>query len=180
MKKFLVTIAAAGLLSACVNISPNAFLVGSDQIARRQVETRKFSNVEEAVLLGAAASLLQDMGFNLDNSDTKLGLITASKDRDAVISMQMVATYFRAALMGGQAVIDKEQKIIVSLVMRPDSSSDGPIAKASKSYFIRVSFQRKVLRSDGSVFAETLKDEALYSDFFERLSKSIFIEGQKL
>lgn len=180
MKKFLVTIAAASVLSACINISPNAFSVSPDQIARRQIETRKFSSIEEEVLLAAAANLLQDMGFNLDNTDTKLGLITASKDRDAVITMQIVAAYFRAALMGFDAAIDREQKIIVSLVMTPEQSRNGLTGTTSKSYFVRVTFQRKALRSDGSSFAETLKDEELYSGFFERLSKSVFIEGQKL
>ncbi len=110
----MAIMAVVAILSGCTSISPNAFLVGPDQSARRNIETRKFSNIEEESLLSAAANVLQDMGFNLDNSEVKLGLITASKERDAINPRQIVSSLFVAALLGGNAIFDKEQKFVVS------------------------------------------------------------------
>ena len=48
------------------------------------------------------------------------------------------------------------------------------------SHLVRVTFQRIVRRTDGSTRAETLKGEELYRDFYERLSKSVFLEAHKI
>lgn len=181
MKKLLAIIAVVASLSGCTTLSPNAFLLSADQLARRNIETRKFSNIEEATLLSAAANVLQDMGFNLDNSEVKLGLITASKERDAINPRQIVSSLFVAALLGGNANFDKEQKFVVSLVIKPQQTSGVEQKNTeAKRYLVRVTFQRIVRRSDGDSYAETLKDQEYYSGFFEKLSKSVFIEGQKL
>lgn len=181
MKKILIASLIMASLSGCVTMSPNAFSVSQDQIARRDVETRKFDGVKEDLLLSASANVLQDLGYNLDSSETKLGLITASKERDATNAAQVVGAVLLAILGGGQAVLDQDQKIVVSLVVRPlQSTADRQSTVTSSSHFVRITFQRVVRRSDGSSFAETLKDEELYSGFFEKLSKSVFIEGQKI
>ena len=69
-------------------------------------------------LLSAAAGVLQDLGFNIDESETKLGVIVASKDRSAVTATQ-VAGAVAMALLGAYMPVDKTQKIRVSLVTRP-------------------------------------------------------------
>ena len=74
--------------------------------------------------------------------------------------------------------ISKDQTIRVSLVVRPVNDSNGKAI--SDSYFVRVTFQRLVRRTDNSVMAETLRDSELYQDFYERVSKSVFLEAQKI
>lgn len=180
MKKILVILLVVSILSGCVAMSPNAFSVSQDQIGRRDIETRKFSGIKEELLLSASANVLQDLGYNLDNSETKLGLITASKERDASNTGQIVAAVLIAAFGGGQAVLNKDQKIIVSLVVRPQQATAEQKNAVPSNYFVRITFQRIVRRTDGSSFAETLKDDDLYSGFFDKLSKSVFIEGQKI
>ena len=74
--------------------------------------------------------------------------------------------------------ISKDQTIRVSFVVRPVSDSNG---KATlDSHFVRVTFQRVVRRTDNSMYAETLREPELYTDFYERVSKSVFLEAQKI
>jgi hypothetical protein len=74
--------------------------------------------------------------------------------------------------------ISKDQTIRVSLVVRPVQATNdsAPI----DSYFVRITFQRLVRRTDNSIITYTLTDNELYEGFFEKLSKSIFIEAQKI
>ena len=90
-----------------------------------------------------------------------------------------VAAVIIIALLGGQpGAISKDQTIRVCLVVRPVLDSNGK--PMEKSEFVRVTFQRIVRRTDNSTYAETLLDEKLFQEFFERVSKSVFIEAQKI
>jgi len=80
-------------------------------------------------------------------------------------------------LLGVSTPVSKDQTIRVTLVVRPvnDSNSNA----IADSNFVRVTFQRVVRLTDNSERAETLRDTQLYQDFYERVSKSVFIEAQK-
>jgi hypothetical protein len=161
-----------------VNIPPDAFVVTPELLQQRQLETRKYEGIAEADLISASANVLQDLGFNLENSETKLGVLTANKQRSAVNGFEVAGAIAIALLGGGATPISKDQTIRVSLVIRPMNDSNGnPIAK---SHFVRVTFQRVVRRTDNSQYAETLRDNQLYQDFYQRVSKSVFIEAQKI
>lgn len=82
-----------------------------------------------------------------------------------------------ALLGGGATPISKDQTIKVALVARP-VTEDGKILE--NKYFVRVTFQRIVRRTDNSVYMETLKDTKLYEEFFDKVSKSVFLEAQKI
>jgi len=165
-------------LVACVTVPENTFIVTSDQLQQRQIETRRYDGISEKDLIHAGAAVLQDIGFSLDDSETQLGVISGSKDRSAFEPGEVIAFIVVAALTGAASPISKEQTIKVALVVRPVRTSNGE--DIPKSQFIRVSFQRKVIRTDGSVWVETLKDQKLYQDFYERVSKAVFLEGQKV
>jgi hypothetical protein len=178
MKKFIVVCTLSALLSGCVTLPPNAFVITPEQLARRQIETRRYDKAKEESILVASSNVLQDLGFNLENSETKLGVLTASKQRDAIDGGEVAAAIIIALLGGGAMPISKDQTIRVSLVVRPVQATNDntPI----DSYFVRITFQRLVRRTDNSVTAQTLTDNELYEGFFEKLSKSIFIEAQKI
>ncbi len=178
MKKFILAGVLSSLLAGCATLPPNAFVITPDQLARRQIETRRYDQAKEESVLVASSNVLQDLGFNLENSETKLGVLTASKQRDAVNGGEVAVAIIVALLGGGAVPISMDQNIRVSLVVRPvqATNDNAPI----DSYFVRITFQRLVRRSDNSVTAETLTDNELYESFFEKLSKSIFIEAQKI
>jgi hypothetical protein len=178
MKKQILAGATFALLAGCVTLPPDAFVVTPEQLARRQIETRRYDNVKEETILIASANVLQDLDFTLDNSETKLGLLTASKQRDAIDGGEVALAIIVALLGGGATPISKDQTIRVSLVVRPVQATKDNIP--IDSYFVRITFQRLVRRTDNSVYVQTISDNDLYEGFFEKLSKSIFIEAQKI
>ena len=165
-------------LAGCVTIPENTFVLTPQLLEQRQLETRRYDGIDEAGLLSASANVLQDLGFNLENSETKLGVLTASKQRDATSGGEIAAAIVVALLGGGAMAISKDQTIRVSLVVRPVTSSGG--LALPQSHFVRVTFQRLVRRTDNSTYAETLRDATLYQDFYERVSKSVFLEAQEI
>lgn len=178
MRNLVIICVATALLAGCVTLPPNAFVVTDEQLKRRQIETRRYEGIKEENLLVASSNVLQDMGFSLDNSETKLGLLSASKQRDATQAGEVVVAVLVALLGGGATPISKDQTIRVSLVVRPVqvTTDNTPV----DSHFVRVTFQRIVRRTDNSVFAQTLDEKELYDGFFENLSKSVFLEAQKI
>lgn len=175
MKKILVfSLVSIFLITGCKTIPKDALTLSPESLAERQMQTRKYETKEEGNILSACAGLLQDMGFNLDESEIKLGLITSSKMRSATNAGQVTAAIFVALLGGGSMPIDKEQKMRACIVTRPTGEQGGYIA-------VRVTFQRIVWNTQGQVTkSESLIDPAIYQEFFEKLSKAIFLEGQEI
>ncbi|HCF05680.1 MAG TPA: hypothetical protein DEU72_05530 [Desulfomicrobiaceae bacterium] len=176
MKKFL-SIFLVGIFlitTGCQTIPKDALTLSPESLAERQMQTRKYETKDEAKILAACAGLLQDMGFNIDESETNLGLITASKQRSAENAGQIVAAVIVAALGGGAMPVDKEQKMRASVVTRPIGDQEKYIA-------VRVTFQRIVWNTQGQVTkSESIIDPAVYQEFFDKLSKAIFLEGQEI
>ncbi len=178
MKTLILICTLSALLTGCVTLPPNAFVITPEQLARRQIETRRYDKAKEETILVASSNVLQDLGFNLENSETKLGVLTASKQRDAIDGVEVAGAIIIALLGGGAMPISKDQTIRVSLVVRPvqATNDNAPI----DSYFVRITFQRLVRRTDNSIITYTLTENELYEGFFEKLSKSIFIEAQRI
>jgi len=167
--------AAAVLLSlaACAPYVPReAFRLRPESLALRRMQTRRFQTADERELLKAAASLLQDMGFQIDESESKLGLLVGSKQADATDPGQIAGAIMIGALTGASVPFETEQRVRVSLVTRPL----GPRETA-----LRVTFQRTVWNSERAVSrAESMEEPRLYQDFFEKLSKAVFLEANEI
>jgi hypothetical protein len=162
------------ILTSCVQtIPPEALVFNKDTLANRQLQTRKFDTKTEKELLSAASSVLQDMGYNLDESTPAVGVLVGSKNRDATDTGQVVAAVVLAVMFGSNMPIDKEQKIRASLITRP--------SETGKGHLLRVTFQRIVWNTQGAVSKiEPINDALIYQEFFDKLSKSVFLEAQKI
>jgi len=179
MKKTVAAACAALLIGGCaVQAPPNTFVVTPELLQQRQLETRRYDGIKEDDLLSASSNVLQDLGFNLENSESRLGVLTASKQRDASNAGEFAAALIVALLGGGAMATSKDQTIRVALVVRPVNDGGGKASESS--HLVRITFQRIVRRTNGTTYAETLKSEELYRDFYERLSKSVFLEAHKI
>lgn len=107
------------LVTGCTAVPKDLFNAGPKAMERRQIETRKFTGLKEANLLASCGAIVQDLGFTLEGSETKLGLITANKNREAVNSGEVVAAVIVALLGGGNIPISRDQLIRVSIVALP-------------------------------------------------------------
>jgi hypothetical protein len=177
MKSFTILIVMI-LVVGCASPPPHVFLVTSEMLAQSQLETRRYDGIKEADLLSACANVLQDMGFQLENSEPRLGVLTVSKQRDATDAGEIIVSFIVAMLSGTPVPYSKDQSIRAALVVRPVNDSNGDTLPGS--YYVRVTFQRLVRRTNNSIYVETLRDPKLYEGFYEKLSKSVFIEAQNI
>lgn len=175
----LLTICAF-IISGCAPTIPrDAFLLSPTSLEDKQTQTRLYETEDEVALLSAGIAVLQDMGYSVVETEKDVGLITASKNVDASDTAQKVTTVAVAvavALLGGGVMsmeTDKEQRINVSLVTNR--------SKNNKGYLARVTFQRFIWdTADRLTRAETIRIPDIYEDFFEKLSKSVFLEAYKI
>jgi hypothetical protein len=158
------------LITGCQTIPKDALTLSLEAkvLAQRQIQTRKYQTPDEAKILAACAGLLQDMGFNIDESETKLGLISSSKLRSANNTGQIIVDL----LTGVPA--ERIQKMRACIVTRPVGENGEYVA-------VRVTFQRIVWDIEGNVTRyESLTDPKIYQEFFDKLSKAVFLESQEL
>jgi hypothetical protein len=153
-------------------IPESALALKPDTIALRQLQTRRFETTDEIKLLQAGVGVLQDLGFNIDESETKLGVIVGSKNRDATEAGQIAGAIFVAILFGVVPPTDKEQKIRASLISKPlDNGSTA----------VRITFQRIVWNNQGAVSrTESVEDAAIYQEFFDKFSKAVFLNANEI
>jgi hypothetical protein len=173
LSKLIVIGLVALMVAGCeASIPKEALQLTPDSLARRQVQTRVFETTNEAELLAASAHLLQDLGFNLDESEVELGVVVASKDRDATEAGQVAASIL-LALLGVAMPWDDEQKIRASIITRELKERNG--------YAVRLTMQRIVWNTQNQISkTEPLDDPKMYQEFFAKLSKAVFLEAQEL
>lgn len=163
-----------GGMAACTQtIPPEALQLTATSMQDRQMQTRRFGTKDEAKLQQASAQVLQDLGFQIDESETRLGVIVASKSRDATEAGQIVASILIAVVFGAQVPTDKHQKIRASLVTR--------MVENGSDVSVRITFQRLVWNTQNNLSKiEGLNDPKLYQEFFEKLSQSAFLTAQEI
>ncbi|MBE8158566.1 MAG: hypothetical protein HAW59_04150 [Betaproteobacteria bacterium] len=178
MKLICVVFVSVALLAAsgCApTIPPDALQLKKESLALKQLQTRRFDGIAEKELLVACAGVSQDLGFTLEESETDLGVLVGAKDRTAVQAGEVALVLMVALLGGGAQPFDEKQKIRLSIVSRPVGES------SINNHYVRVTFQRIVWRSDGTVSKqESLEDPDIYQEFFAQLSKSVFLEAHKI
>jgi hypothetical protein len=174
LKSLFASIVCTVVLAACAEQIPkDALQLSPDSLERRQAQTRVFETDNEAELLSASAALLQDLGFNLDESEVDLGVIVASKERDATEADQVAASILLAVLFGVAMPWDDEQKIRAAIITRHLEDRNG--------FAVRLTMQRIVWDTQGQVSeTEPLDDPEMYKEFFSKLSKAVFLEAQEL
>lgn len=152
-------------------IPKGALLLSPQSLEHRQLQTRRFDTSDERKILTAAVGLAQDLGYTIESSETSLGVVVGSKDRDATEAGQVVGSIFVALLTGVATPVDKNQKIRISIVTHPTPGNTA----------VRVTFQRIVWNTQGQVSQlQFINDPKIYQEFFEKLSKSVFLEAHQI
>ncbi len=173
LRFFFLLFSLLYLIACHPRIPEEALKLDSESLQKRQLQTRVFQTDDEAQVLAACAALIQDLGFNIDESETELGVIVGSKDRSAVRAEQ-VALSIIGALFGAYTPYEKNQKMRACIITRP-------IGEENKSIAVRVTFQRIVWNTEGKITRrEGLTDPKIYQEFFEKLSKSLFLEANEV
>ncbi|MBT8331095.1 MAG: hypothetical protein KJP06_02085 [Deltaproteobacteria bacterium] len=160
------------MLLACQKGVPREVLMFTpESLVDRQLQTRVFETDNEGKLLEASASVLQDLGFTIDESEVGCGVIVCSKDRNVTefydVGLSIIAAVF---------FIDYEyatrQKVLASLVTRP---------LEGRKIAVRITFQHLVWDTERKLIKnERINEPEIYQEFFSKLSKSIFLTGHEI
>jgi hypothetical protein len=162
------------VLTGCTSIPKDAFQLSATSLEERQLQSRKFSTLDDKLLLSSGASVLQDLGYVIDESNVSLGVLTASKTAEAENTGQIIGAVMIALLTGSVMPTDDEQKIRICLVLQ-ESLED------SSSSVARITIQRIIWDTQGKISrVESIKAPELYQAFFDKLSKATFLEANKI
>lgn len=153
------------------------FELTPEQLQNREMRTRTYERISEVDILSACAAVLQDLEFTIDETEAKLGVIVGSKRSDATEVGQEAWWLVKALLTYGWTAFTDEtddyQVFRASVVVRPTSTTN------AENHAVSVTFQRTVWDTDDKISKqETLEVPEIYLDFFDRLSKSVFLEEQ--
>ena len=167
-----VLVAAVTALGGCGSGIPReALALRPRTLEQRQMQARHFPTGDEKMILSASAGLLQDLGYTIDDSETDLGLIVASKEREAVDAGQVIGAVLVSILTGSSVPVDDPQRIRASVVTTP----------VTGEIVVRVTFQRTVWDNYGDVSRlEAVNDPQLYQEFFDKLSKAVFLTAHEI
>lgn len=172
---------AIGFLTACQTTNDVAKAIGKppeNAVALRALQTRRFDSQNGKVLLEATTQTLQDLGFTISEASSEVGVIVASKQRDAEESGQVagqVGLMILMALLGSahNPTWDQEQTIRVTVSALPVSNG--------RQTEVRTSFDRILINNYGNAWkAELLMEPPLYKEFFEKLSAAAFLEAHQI
>jgi hypothetical protein len=150
----------------------------------REVQTRTFEVPDEANILQVAVALMQDMEYNFDTIEYELGVLSGSKvvdaDSLAQVTGAVVADIVLVALsvvtgmnLGGAvyAGTDDEIGLRITVVVLPGLESEG-------QYTARITIQSELIDKVGRVKkVHVMESPVIYQEVFEKLSKSLFLEG---
>lgn len=165
------------LVAGCASTASQLFTRSEGAPAQHHFQSRQFGTPDEERVLAVCTALLQDMGFQVDEAASNLGVLSASKVRDAnrltprerfavtVVSLGLLAGGYTAPLalflMGENSA--KPVNIEVGITTRKVGQGGGQV-------------------SVGVVFKENsadIADPAVYQEFFDQLSKALFLEARE-
>ncbi|MGA6829193.1 hypothetical protein ACO9S2_16495 [Nitrospira sp. NS4] len=179
-----VCLILSGLAAGCVTPTQPAefFQLTAESPRNKAMQTRFFETKDEAELLSASAAVLQDLGFQVEESVQDVGFLRATKERSAREYGQDIGRFFAFLLSLGKFImpVDLHQKIAATLVARP-------INPEGTRQEVRIMFYRVVWKGDGQADRqyippgqqkmEMLRDPVMYQQFFAKLSKAVFLEA---
>lgn len=175
------------LLNGCISHTEPAelFTLTPDAPKHRAMQTRMFETPNEGELLSASAAVLQDLGFQIEESQRGVGFLRATKERSAREYGQYIRQALVLVLSLGKLMqpVDLHQKIAATLVAQPLN----PEATRQE---VRIMFYRIVWKGDGQVdnqyippgeqYMEMIRDPEIYQQFFAKLSKAVFLEAHRI
>ena len=170
-------------LGACATLPEDAFRLSESALELRELQTREFDGVSDLQILSASSGVLQDLGYAIDEIEKELGVLSASKRASAedpteiagMIALDVadcLLTFFLGCENESYKSAKDVQDIRLTLVVLPDLDTDD-------MHSVRVTIQRVVWAKSGELHSqETINDAEVYQAFFDKLSKSVFLEKE--
>lgn len=150
-------------------------------------QSRVFDTGDRAAVLQAGAAALQDMGFKITGGEKQFGLLLGEKTTEvsgagmvhAVSEAALVtATVVLSLLIGHDVVTDLPEQVAQTIHVSLLVSE--PAAKQPNTIEVRISLDRDMHYDYGGIIPDHTELPLVYQEFFNKLSKSIYLEGERL
>jgi hypothetical protein len=183
MHRIVIQACVILLLAACATMPEDAFRLTESNLQMREIQTREYEGVTDIEILSASSAVLQDLGYAIDEVEKELGVLSASKRADAKDSAEIAGkialdiadcllTLFIGCENDAYQSSKDVQDIRLTLVVLPDPANDD-------TFRVRLTMQRVVWARSGELYdQETINDAEVYQAFFDKLSKSVFLEKE--
>lgn len=170
-------------LTACATLPEDAFRLTESALELREMQSRVYEEATEIEILSASTAVFQDLGYAIDEIEKDLGVVSASKRADATNELEILGNValdlvdcFVTFLLGCENASYKSSKgvqdIRMTLVVLPDLSRE-------RTHRVRLTMQRFIWDRGGKLYGqETVNDITVYQAFFDKLSKSVFLEKE--
>lgn len=149
----------------------NYYKQDENYLKRRVIETRSFEIQNEEQILSASANVLQDLGFILNETNVKIGLITATKTRSAATIGAKVAQAVITGYLTNNPTYDTEREFYVTLVSTKNNNG---------GYNVRVTFASITYDNQNGRYVKLISNEPEYQVFFNKLGQSLFLTSHNI
>lgn len=154
------------LLTGCAH--RNSSDVPMTQLQIREIQTRDFDGDDIKLVMKSMMNVLQDEGFIIKNVVLDLGLLSAEKN----INTENRSKACMATLLAGK---DARWEKLQILEASANVSDFGDRTR------VRMTFQIKAIDNYGCpTEVTTVSDMEYYQNFFEKVSKSIFLQKERV
>ena len=163
------------------------FVLNPTSPADLALQRRRFDTTATDEVFNGCLSVLQDMGYLITGGDRDLGLVVASKKAKVappgldhtLAEVALVTTTVILSLLTGEDMVTDlpeqvAQTIFVSLLVTAESESQGPGTR------VRLSIDRDMHYDTGGTIPDHTELPLVYQEFFEKLSKSVFLEAHSI
>jgi len=162
LKKVIPLVLLLGL-TAC---TPRVAVEPPTQLEIRAIQTREFDTSSTQLVMKTMMNVLQDEGYIIKNAVLDMGLLSAEKQ----VSIENKGeAAMLCLLIGPQARWSKNQVLEAS----------ANVSEFGEQVRVRINFQIKKFDNFGAVidvFPVTAPEQ--YQDFFEKVSKGMFIQKE--
>jgi hypothetical protein len=163
------------VLAGCAPTASTLLTLPEDSLARRHLQSRQFGTGDEARLLDACMTVLQDMGFQIDEASPRLGVLLATKTRDLNLlqpEARLAAVVFSLGMLSALAE-NQPAKIEVGIVTRRLGTEGDRIS-------VRAIFRKTAFLGNGQQgVTRTITEPEIYARFFDSLAKALFLEARE-
>jgi hypothetical protein len=168
VKKFLLIIGTILTLSCTGCVPQYTPEPPMTQLQIREIQTRDFDTNDSKLVMKSMMNVLQDEGYVLKNVVLDLGLVSAEKNIDVEDPGE---AFLYSRHYGPYARWKKQQALEAS----------ANVSEFGNKIRVRMTFQAKTIDNLGNPMAvTTVLSPRIYQEFFEKVSKGIFIQQENI
>jgi cell division protein FtsB len=192
MKKLLSVFLLFTMILSSLSLPVNAKIQGKTQLQVREYQTRYYDTQDNKMVLKALINTLQDEGYILNNINSELGVLTASKEFEirkktawgtigngfgTLLGISLTISTFGICI---PIPIFYASRLIKGSKATLKIESTINISDFDKQIKVRANFSDRVNETAKRYKVLKVDDQKFYQEFFSKVDKGIFIQKENI